>query len=98
MAHTVRVYGSDEATGTGVALLEEHDFTGLDEASECARQLERDGAGLVTLNAAPRFAIKATVHDWGYTYSGITAEEAQGIADTLTEGSGEESTVEPIAR
>lgn len=48
MTHTVRVYGSDEASGNGVALLEEHDFTGLDEARQCARDLQRVGAGLVT--------------------------------------------------
>ena len=97
MTHSVRVYASNETSDGGIVLLEEHDFTDLDEARQCVRDLERDGAGIVTLNASPRFAIRASAWRWLWTYSGITAEEAQEIADTLTAGSGEVWTVEPIA-
>jgi hypothetical protein len=100
MTHTVRVYVSDETSDSGTALLEEHDFTDLDEARQCVRDLGLAGAGLVTLDASPKFAIKvdkASEHHWMWTYSGITADEAYEIAETLSAGSGELWTVEPIA-
>ena len=44
-----------------------------------------------------RFSIKATVHDWAWTYSNITAADAAEIAGRLTAHSGELWTAEPIA-
>ena len=43
-----------------------------------------------------RFAVKATRHDWTWTYSNITAGEAQEIADKLTAHDGEPWIVEPV--
>lgn len=43
-----------------------------------------------------RFAINASAHAWQWTYSNITAAEAQRIADQLSAGSGETWTVTEI--
>ena len=45
---------------------------------------------------AGRYAVKATVHDWAWTYSNVTASEVQEIADRLTAHSGELWTVERV--
>ena len=43
-----------------------------------------------------RFAIRASAHAWQWTYSNITAAEAQRIAGQLSAGSGEQWTVHPL--
>jgi hypothetical protein len=99
----IRVYRSDEASESGVELLEEHEFMSEADARECARELVRSDAGLVTFNQPQQasedvaaYAVKASVHDWTWTYAGISAGEAQAIAGMLTKGSGELWTIEPI--
>lgn len=47
-------------------------------------------------STAPRFAIAESTHGWRWTYTNITAAEAQWIADTLEAGSGETWTVAEI--
>jgi hypothetical protein len=81
--HTVSTYG--EIPGhEGEALLEQHDFMSEAEARELTRQLCRDGAQRVTLdgNDVARFTVRTARHQW--TYSGITAGEAQEIASALS--------------
>ena len=51
--HTVKMWRSDEASESGIALMEEHEFADFADATECARRLEGTGAGLVTFNADP---------------------------------------------
>lgn len=43
-----------------------------------------------------RFAVVASVHGWRWTYTGITAGEAQETADVLSAGSGETWTVHTL--
>ena len=57
----------------------------------------RYGSAWRTVKTRGRFAVMATVHDWAWTYSNITAADAQEIAGRLTTHSGELWTVEPIA-
>jgi len=92
---TVRIYGDDPQAGPG-ALLEEHEFTSEAEAREFARQTVRDGAARVTFDGADlgRFAVRSAERTWAY--SGITAGEAQQIADSLTAHDGRRWTAEPI--
>lgn len=56
---------------------------------EAAQERRADGS-------LGRFALTADVHGWRWTYSGITAGEAQRIAGVLEAGSGEHWTVTGI--
>ena len=103
-AYVIRVYRSDEASESGVELLEEHEFVSEHEARQCAHMLTHNAEGLVTFCPPQQaaqdmagYAVKASEHDWTWTYSDITASEAQAIADMLTKGSGELWTIEPIS-
>ena len=85
--NTVRIYGHDPQAGP-CALLSEHDFTSEAEAREFTREAVRAGETLVTFDAAPagQFAVLAPERGWIWTYSGITRDEAQAIADGLAAG------------
>ena len=93
----VRLYGYDEQAQRE-ALLQEHDFTSEADAREFTREAVRAGDTLVTFNAAPvgQFAVLAPERGWMWTYSGITREDAQAIADNLAAGADVEWVVERI--
>jgi hypothetical protein len=99
LEHTVRVYGYDQASERET-LLQEHKFSSEADARECARELVRGGAGVVTFNgpAVGRYVVAASERDWRWTYSGITEAEAREIAAGLTGlgGVGGTWTVEPV--
>ena len=79
-------------------LLEEHDYISVAEARKL-RSTVRDGGVRVTLNGAESASTssRASVHGWAWTYSGITASEAQEIARRAHRPRGVSWTVEPIA-
>lgn len=56
-----------------------------------------DAEQFTQAGAAPKFAVTADVHDWRWTYTGITAGEAQHIAEALEASSGEHWTVTEIS-
>ena len=85
-------------------MLEEHEFVSEHEARQCPHMLTHNAEGTVTFSPPQQaerdvagYAIKSVTHDWTWTYSGITAEEAPSIADTLIDWRGGELwTVEPV--
>ena len=96
--YVVRLYGYDEASERET-LLEERKFTSEADARQFTRQAARAGDALVTFNGPEvgRFAVLAPERGWLWTYSGITRDEAQDIADALTHGSGDTWIVERAA-
>ena len=94
--YVIRVYRSDEASESGesgVELLEEHEFVSEHEARQCAHMLTHNAEGTVTFSPPQQaerdvagYAIKSVTHDWTWTYSGITAEEAHRSPTRLSTG------------
>ena len=66
-------------------------------ATSDADLFARYGNAWRTVKTRGRFAVMATVHDWRWTYTNITAADAAEIAGRLTAHSGELWTAEPIA-